>query len=186
MTHRMRAEYRSAIEGNTLTGYAAIFDGYADLGSEVENIDPKAFDALLGSAPDVRCLVNHDPNQLLGRTTAGTLRLSVDGKGLKYECDLPNTRAADDLRELLKRGDITGSSFGFIPGDQGRGRAPDGRVLRTHTNIRTLLDVSPVTYPAYEGASSCLRSMTFDAIPPERVLRDQLIRARARVLFGKA
>jgi HK97 family phage prohead protease len=78
---------------------------------------------------------------------------------------------------LLERGDINGASFAFLPGADKWGQAPDGRQLRTHTSVSQLIDVSVVTFPAYDGAGVSLRSMNF----AEFRQRDQLIRARARV-----
>jgi HK97 family phage prohead protease len=52
---------------------------------------------------------------VLGRNKSGTLRLSVDGIGLRYEIDPPDTQAARDLIESLRRGDVSGSSFAFLP-----------------------------------------------------------------------
>ncbi|MCT7656157.1 HK97 family phage prohead protease [Oceanimonas sp. NS1] len=62
----------------------------------------------------MRALFNHDPNFVLGRTRSGTLALSVDADGLRYEIDPPDTQTVRDLvLAPLARGDITGSSFAF-------------------------------------------------------------------------
>jgi HK97 family phage prohead protease len=180
---RFSASLRAEVRGNTLTGHAAVFGQYADLGSNLEDLAPGAFDAVLKDpSTDVRALFNHDPNQILGRQGAGTLRVGTDSQGLEFEIQLPNTGLGNDLRELVSRGDINGASFAFIPGDDAWSRSADGRQIQTHTSVSRLLDVSPVTYPAYEGASTMLRSMTFEA---GNHRASQLIRARARVLFGR-
>lgn len=183
---RFGVQLRAEVTGRKLTGHAAVFDQVADLGPwGLEALGRSAFDAVLADkATDVRALFNHDPSQLLGRQSSGTLRVGVDDEGLEFEIrDLPNTQAGNDVRELVERGDLTGASFGFVPGDDEWSKAGDGRRLRTHTSVARLVDVSPVTWPAYEGASVSMRSMKFDR--PARA-RSQLIRARARVLLGGA
>lgn len=143
----------------TVVGYGAVFNSESnDLGGFREYIAPGAFDGRLED--DVRFLVNHDANLILARTTNGTLRLSVDDKGLKYEADMPNTSTARDLIELLKNGTISQSSFAFIVEDDSW-EVRDGINYRTINKVSQLYDVSSVTYPAYNNASSsvALRSM---------------------------
>lgn len=176
--HRFHVELRAEVEGNKLVGHAAVFNQVSDVGMGLERLAPTAFDrALKDPTTDVRALLNHDPAQLLGRQSSGTLRLGTDKEGLRFEVDLPDTSYANDLRQLLARGDLTGASFGFIPGDEETERS-DGRQVRVHTSVERLIDVSAVTFPAYEGASVALRHLA----RPRRT--DQLIRARARVLLG--
>src|SRR5688572_16918348 len=62
---------------------------------------------------DARALFNHDPNMLLGRAGAGTLRLSTDARGLRYEIDIPDTTVGRDVATSIARGDLAGSSFAF-------------------------------------------------------------------------
>lgn len=144
------------IQSNKLNGYASVFDSYARLPGHYERIDRSAFRDVLND--DVVALFNHDANYPLARTDAG-LKLSVDSQGLHYEIDLPDTQVARDLRELVDRGVITGSSFGFIPDeDQWEKRA--GKQIRTHLRIERLVDVSPVVFPAYPGTSVGNRKTT--------------------------
>jgi hypothetical protein len=183
---RFTVELRAEVAGDVLRGHAAVFDQLADLPSHYESVAPGAFDAVLASDPDVRALVNHDPSQLLGRTP-NTLRLSTDTTGLAFEVDLPDTRPAHDLRALMARGDISGASFGFVPGETAWSRAPDGRQIQTHTSVARLLDVSVVTFPAYEGAGAALRALTsytFDR-PVDRIRRSQMLTARWRALHAR-
>lgn len=171
-----RVQFRSevSLKGRKLGGYASVFDQSADLGSMGnERMAATAFDAALKTS-DTRSLWNHEPSYLLGRVSAGTLRLSTDAHGLEYEVDLPDTTYARDLSELVERGDVTGASFGFVIGDA---TWDERHTTRTHTSVDELVDVSPVTYPAYDGASTETRSLPLTA----GLRRSQLIRARARV-----
>lgn len=179
MVDRIGCEYRAELRGNTLVGYAAVFDQAARIGGQYEAITRSAFDKVLGAKADVRCLVNHEPSRLLGRTSSGTLRLSTDDIGLRYEVDLPDTQDGRDLRTLVARGDLTGSSFGFVPGMSTRSHTPDGATLRSHSSVDTLLDVSPVTYPAYSGTDGLVSLRSLDITPGQSV-RAQLVLARHR------
>jgi uncharacterized protein len=180
---RFGVELRATVTGNKLAGHAAVFGQVAQIGGGYEQLAPTAFDQVLANPDtDVRALFNHDPSAVLGRQSAGTLRLGVDDEGLAFEVDLPDTSYARDLRALVERRDLDGASFGFIAGDDELGRAPDGRQLRTHTSVRELIDISVVAFPAYEGASASLRHYDF---APAQSRRGQLIRARYRAMKGK-
>jgi HK97 family phage prohead protease len=78
-----------------------------------EKVMPGAFDKCLRAGADIRGLINHDPNLILGRTIAGTMTVGSDGHGLRYEIDPPGTTYSDDLIKSMRRGDIDQSSFGF-------------------------------------------------------------------------
>jgi len=150
----------------TISGYAAVFESPASNGLWTEVLDPHCFDNVLASTPDVRCLKNHDPNLILGRTAANTLSLTVDARGLSYDCNPAPTSYGNDLLISMRRKDITGSSFGFIcKRDQWTDNS-DGTVTRRILEVEELLDVSPVTYPFYPSASSTVRSLP-DSIPVE-------------------
>ena len=131
-----------------LEGYAAVFNVETDLGAFREVIRPGAFDDVMND--DVRALINHDPNLILGRTGNGTLELSTDERGLKYKVKLGDQQYARDFYESVKRGDITQSSFAFTIEEQSFN---NDRTLRSVDKVRQLLDVSPVTYPAYAAAT---------------------------------
>ena len=122
----------------------------------VERIMPGAFaDALRGQG-DVRALFNHDPNLVLGSTAAGTLKLSDDPRGLRYEIDPPDTQPARDLVQSIQRGDVKGSSFAFRVLDQ-QWKTEDGIDIRLIERVE-LFDVGPVTFPAYEATEAQLRA----------------------------
>ena len=131
-----------------LEGYAAVFNIETDLRHFREVIKPGAFDDVM--TDDVRALINHDPNLILGRTENGTLMLSTDERGLKYRVKLGNQQYAKDFYESVKRGDISQSSFAFTIKDQSWN---EERTVRSVDKVRQLLDVSPVTYPAYAAAT---------------------------------
>lgn len=148
-------------DGDKAIGYAAVYGPMSeDLGGFREVIAPSAFERSLKSGVDVRALVGHDDSMVIGRLSAGTLRLSSDERGLRVEIDLPNTSYANDLRELLKRGDVSQMSFGFtVPGGgDAWGTAEGGGRLRTLKDV-DLHEVSIVAMPAYPDTSVALRSL---------------------------
>lgn len=141
--------------GVQVEGHAAVFNRLSqDLGGFVEQVAPGAFKKTIQEA-DVRALFNHDPSQVLGRSTAGTLRLSEDNVGLHYSVDLPDTSFARDLAVSMGRGDVSQSSFGFrvVPNGDAWSFTDQDYPLRTLNELQ-LMDVSPVTYPAYLDADS--------------------------------
>ena len=149
----------------TIDGYAAVWYRDGDEGTEyrlwtdlTERIDRGAFDRVLSESPDTCGLFNHDANNVLGRTTAGTARLSVDGTGLRYEIDLPDTQAGRDTATLIERGDVVGSSFSFTIKNKRFEKRTDQSDLVTITEIDGLYDVGPVTYPAYKATTTGTRS----------------------------
>jgi HK97 family phage prohead protease len=144
-----------------IAGYAAVFNVRSDLlgGFFVEVVAPSAFDDVL--AQDTRGLFNHDPNYLLGRTISGTLRLSVDERGLAYEIDTPDTQTIRDLVVApIARGDMSGSSFAMVVAPGGdTWHEEDGVVIRTIYKVAELRDVGPVSFPAYPDSSAAQRSL---------------------------
>jgi len=167
----LRVEYRADPEtGKRKTyviGYAARFGTDSlMLGDFVERIDPRAFGIVEsredgeGRPLETRCLYNHDPNHLLGRFPT-TMRLTVDDKGLKYECLLPESRA--DIAESIARGDLKGSSFSFIVAEGGeRWSTENGHSVRVVTKIKSLLDCGPVTYPAYGDSTVAVAKRSYE------------------------
>ena len=138
--------------GNVIRGYAAVYNSDSEwMGGFYEQIENGAFDDVLEN--DVRAYFNHDENLLLGRVSSGTLRIGTDKRGLFYEVDLPNTSYANDLVELMKRGDVNQSSFAFLIG-QDRWEQRDGKTYRIIEKVSRLLDVSPVAQPAYPDSTS--------------------------------
>ena len=146
----------------TLSGHAAVFYRADEPGTQyelwsgaVERIERTAFDAAI-ERDDVRALFNHDSNYPLGRTSSKTLKLSVDERGLKFSVDLPDTQAGRDVAESVRRGDVSGASFGFVVTDQ-EWRTEDGMDVRSIAGVE-LYDVGPVTFPAFEATDVSVRS----------------------------
>ncbi|EKE4647039.1 HK97 family phage prohead protease, partial [Escherichia coli] len=100
---------------NTLTGYVVRWDNLSELlwGEFYEKFQRGAFTEWLAAGNDVRGLYEHDHSMLLGRTRSGTLKLEEDETGLRFELTPPDTSTGRDVIELVKRGDISGMSFGF-------------------------------------------------------------------------
>lgn len=186
------SEFRAQAEGprKTISGYAATFNVRSvNFGSPrepvYEVIERGAFKKVLGD--DVRALVNHQGGlQTLARTKSGTLRISEDDVGLRYEFDVPDTQAGRDIYEIIKRGDIDKSSFGFRvepTGQRFEMFEENGVevVVRTITEFSELIDVSPVTFPAYEDTIVEARGLNeFRAAREESALRNLKIQSEAR------
>ena len=173
-------EHRADDAGKmTVAGYAAVFGEIADIGGHFREVLTRgAFEKTLASS-DIRAYFGHDRGRVLGRKSAGTLRLREDEKGLAVEIDLPDTSDGRDARTLIERGDISGMSFGFVVTKQEwdeTGETP----LRTIREV-ILDEVSIVSEPAYDGTSIAMRSL--DAARKER--RQQNFNAAARRLGMK-
>tara|TARA_R100001163_G_C5068278_1_gene208287 strand:+ start:1795 stop:2841 length:1047 start_codon:yes stop_codon:yes gene_type:complete len=159
---------------DVVIGHAAVFNSLSeDLGGFREKIMPGAFDDVLSN--DTRAYFNHDPNLILGRVSAGTLRLSVDEMGLRYELDIPNTSAGRDLKENMKLGNITQSSFAFTISKDGDSweRNEDGTDVRIINKVNRLYDVSPVSLPAYPSASDLALAQRSNFIDKENTRKKQ-------------
>ncbi len=141
----------------TVAGYAAVFGATADIGGYFREVIARgAFTQTLKTA-DARAYFDHDRGRVLGRSSAGTLRLKEDSKGLAVEIDLPDTSDGRDVAALVERGDITGMSFGFSVLRQEWDETSDPPTRTIHEV--ELLEVSIVSEPAYEGTSIALRSL---------------------------
>jgi hypothetical protein len=147
-----------------LAGYAAVFNSPSeDLGGFREIIQPGSFRDHLTSGEDVRALMSHDADKLLGRTSSGTLVLSEDTHGLSFTNTLPDTSYARDLMALAARGDIRGMSFGFRVAKGGDSWAKDstGKAVRTLTAVK-LGEISYVASPAYPATAFSQRDLKVD------------------------
>jgi len=156
-------ELRAVSEGKsrTIAGHAAVYDQPSDPigGWFTEIVKPGAFKDTLRTA-DVRCLFNHDANFVLGRTRSGTLRLVDGAKGLEISCDVPDTQVGNDVYRSIERGDIDQMSFSFITvEDRWTFKPGNAPPIRELLKVE-LVDVAPVTFPAYPQTDIGTRSMT--------------------------
>lgn len=162
------------VEGkpSTLSGHGAVFNSWSDdLGGFREMIRPGAFDKTVAESPDIKARFDHDWRTLLGRTSSGTLRLSIDEIGLRYEIDIPDTTTGRDVAELVRRGDVVGSSFEFSA-VKDEYRTEDGEVRREIHEVK-LYEVGPVFDPAYPAATATVRSLP----GPDEIQDPEILRA---------
>ena len=165
----MTTERRSAIElravGTRLEGYAAVFNSPSkDLGGFFEIVKPGAFTRTLADNDDVTALYDHDARSVLGRLSAGTLRLAEDERGLKFSIDTPPTTIGRDLLISVERGDINGASFAFIADDVEWAYHDDKPSVRTLISVK-LLDVTVTPNPAYPETSVARRALETHQTP---------------------
>lgn len=114
-----------------------------------------AFAEVLATNPDVIVPRDHDPRRLLGRTSAKTASVFETARGLEYWVDPPDIEEGRSLVVQVRRGDIRGSSFAFLPATV-EWSEEETRVIRTVRKVSLLHDVSPVTNPAYPESSATL------------------------------
>jgi HK97 family phage prohead protease len=158
------AHVRATDTGAVVGGYALRFDTRSEPLTGpggavfVEEIAPQAL-ARLREGRDVKFLANHDSGRVLGSTKAGTLILTVDTIGARFELTPPNSPAGQDLVEAVRRGDLDGMSFGFkTRADTWRDGNPPVRVL---TDI-DLFEISVVAWPAYREAGIAIEQRALD------------------------
>lgn len=149
---------------DTLRGYALRFGSVYPVGWFTEEVHRDAFSKT--NMDDIRILLNHDANLILGRTKAGTAKVGVDDTGLWYEFQLPNSPNGENVREAIRRGDITQSSWGFRlrRDDVGRNTGDkwemrNGKEHRILMDVAEVLDASPVTFPANPDTTVAKRSL---------------------------
>jgi HK97 family phage prohead protease len=154
-TTELRVERREEGKTTRIAGYAAVFESESvDLGGFTERIAKGAFAGSLKG--DIRALWNHDTNQVLGRTSAGTLRLAEDGKGLAMELDPPDTQSGRDAVTLVERRDVTGMSFAFRTISDNWAKVA-GKWLRTLLEVE-ISEVSICAFPAYPATEVGIRA----------------------------
>jgi phage head maturation protease len=73
---------------------------------------------------------------------------------MRYSVEVPDTQLGRDLSTLIARGDVWGSSFAFVIGEESWDKDEDGTALRNVISVEGVYDVSPVLTPAYEQATT--------------------------------
>lgn len=190
-------EVRVAAEGEesrTIGGYAVkyntpvlIVDRWGD--KYLEEIAAGCFDESLRNCKEVggeiKALWNHDTSRPLGSTKTDTLRFNTgDTTGLAYDIDLPNNSWGNDVKESVKRGDVDGSSFGFICQEDKWSKVEhEGEQIYKRSVVKAeLLEVSPCTFPAYDSSEISCRS--FEKVKEEAKEESRLekLRTEARLM----
>lgn len=192
-----RPELRLASDGSGpkhIVGYASVFDRLSrNLGGFVERVNQRAFNASKANGFEgAVCRWNHNDDFLLGTIAGRTCSIDVDGTGLLYDAVPPDTTAGRDVMVLMGRGDVAFSSFAFRAAEDDWALSDFGLPLRTLLSME-VIDVAPVTTPAYPDATSSLRSVDgavlslaarFDADPTE--IRSLLDTKQAKKLFTRS
>lgn len=171
--------------GRVLTGRPIVYNSRTDLGLFDEVIESGALDR--ADLRDVRFLVNHDTSKIpLARSrrnnASSTMQLSIDAEGLAIRVDLDTDNNADAraLYSAVERGDITGMSFMFAVRAQEWEGLDTEHPLRRITDISTVVEVSAVTFPAYDAAGIYARSE--EALESARAELDSARQQRAESL----
>jgi uncharacterized protein len=169
------AELRAEGEGDLprLSGIACPFNSLSvelwrdwETGKPIfERFSAGAFGDALQGAPDIIVPRDHDPARLLGRTSSGTASVFETSRGLEYWVDPPDTEEGRSLVVLVRRKDVRGSSFAFIPSTVDWTEEEE-RIIRTVRKVKGLYDVSPVTNPAYPDSTATM-SRSADAMQAE-------------------
>lgn len=156
--HASECRAKRGEKGVAVDGYAAKFNVVSDdLGGFREVIRPGAFSRAIAEKQDVVFLWMHDRTTVMARTSSGTLTISEDGIGLRFEARLADTGAGRDLATLIERGDVSSMSFAFrARKDEWDFKAPVA--LRTLIDV-DMYDVSAVDVGAYPQTELALRSM---------------------------
>jgi HK97 family phage prohead protease len=150
-------------QGNIITGRPIVYNSRTDLGWFDEIIEPGALNNT--DLTDVRFLVNHDTSKIpLARSRRNngnsTMQLTTDndGLGIRVTLDTENNSEARSLYSAVQRGDISGMSFMFGIRDEEWEDLDSDHPTRHIRDISTVVEVSAVTFPAYESTEINARS----------------------------
>ena len=149
--------------GTHITGRPIVYNSRTNLGCFDEIIEKGALDK--ANLKDVRFLVNHDTSKIpLARSRNNnknsTMQLSVDDDGMiiRVNLDIENNAEARSLYSAVQRGDISGMSFMFAIDDEEWENLDTEHPTRHIRAISTVVEVSAVTFPAYEDTEINARS----------------------------
>ena len=161
LERRSGGEIRAEMDGNRMRGYAIVFGRDSlDLGGFIERIRPEAVERTLRTAANVMALVGHDDKRVIASTKSGTLQLSKDGRGLRVDIDPANTTDGRDIMELVRRGDVSGMSFGFRTLED-EWHMEDGMPHRDILDME-VREVSIVAFPAYPDTDISVAKRSLD------------------------
>ena len=175
--YRAISELRSVTESRTITGYAVVFDTWSrDLGGFYEIIRRGAITSELIERSDIIMNVNHDDEKMVARSVngEGTLHLTLDDKGLRFEFEAPPTPLGEELLFNVRSGNLFECSFAFsLSGSEGCERwTRDNDVLRREIlEIDGLYDCAIVTHAAYGSTSCSTRGLQKEEINITKILR---------------
>lgn len=158
----IRADEENGI--GVLRGRPIVYNALTDLGWFDEIIDPGALDG--ADLKDVRFLVNHNTDMIpLARSRRNndnsTMHMTADTEGLSLDwvkLDIENNAEARALYSAVQRGDISGMSFMFSVDDEAWDNLDSEHPTRHITKIGSVIEVSAVTFPAYEQTEISTRS----------------------------
>lgn len=166
---RVAFEIRAEKDGDDLfiRGYAALFDVRTTLLPWlVEEIAPGAFKKAI-EVSDTALAINHNPDLILARMSNKTLEVYEDAKGLHYSGRLQDTAISRHYWQMVDCGNIRQSSFKFTTEKDERTLLNAKQELRRLIEVRSLLDVAPVTDPAYIQTTATTRSKPVPLSPFE-------------------
>lgn len=151
--------------GHFLSGRPIVYNSRTDLGWYDEIIEAGALDQT--DLRDVRFLVNHNIDMIpLARsrnnTENSTMQMTVDesGMSIRVDLDIENNTEAKNLYSAVSRGDISGMSFMFVVDGDKWDELDSDHPTRTITSIKRVMEVSAVTFPAYEATSITARGLS--------------------------
>jgi HK97 family phage prohead protease len=160
-------------ESRTIEGYAIVFNSESQVLHDwcissrnfIEVIKPGAVNEDLLRSCDIKGLLEHDPSRMIARSFGGkgSLQLSIDSKGLKYRFDAPNTSEGNYALEMVRRGDLFGSSFAYTTDEEVNvtyAKKDENTLMRYVNKIDAMYDISIVSNPAYMATSVATRSLS--------------------------
>lgn len=168
MTLENRQISEKKAEGNTLEGYAILFDNESNTIYEFGRAFREKINrgAIRNINSDIKLFFNHDKSMPLARTQNGSLVLTEDEKGLHFRAELPNTTLGNDIKELIRTGVLTGEmSFGFITKRDKWNAKKDERTVEE----MELIEISVVVDAAYPQTHSQLRNAALREITNKRI-----------------
>lgn len=183
---RLREAVEGEKEGRTIEGYAIVFGVESRILADYwdnyrEIIEAGAITEERLKEMDIKMTMYHNREKILARSTngEGTLKLRVDEVGVHYEFEAPKTVDGDTALELVKRGDLSGSSFMFWT-DEKSGvsyeKRSDGIMLRRVKTIGMIYDMTIAADPAYEETTVAAREAVKMFAKPEEKKADASVR----------